>query len=94
MKIDDVIFASLISETTYKLIYRVPGWGFLYQVYQARLGECMLNRSARLQEHLLNRSPLRTHVESLGKPHGSTSILKALLGKFDIKRHSPSILYL
>ena len=27
---------------------------------------------------------LRTHVESLGKPRDSTSILKALSGKFDI----------
>ena len=39
-------------------------------------------------------SALRTHVESLGKPPMSTSILKALPGKPDIKRHSPSILYL
>ena len=31
-------------------------------------------------------SALRTHVESLG-------VLKALPGKLDIKRHSPSILY-
>ena len=30
--------------------------------------------------------------ESLGKPHDSTSILEALTGKLDIKRHSPSIL--
>ena len=40
-------------------------------------------------------SALRTHVESLGKPCDvSTSILKALPGKLDIKRHSPSILYI
>ena len=32
-------------------------------------------------------SALRTHVESLGKPSMSTSILKALPGKLDIKRH-------
>ena len=36
---------------------------------------------------------LRTHVESLGKPRDSTSVLKALPGKLDNKRHSPSILY-
>ena len=36
----------------------------------------------------------RTHVQSLGKPCDSTSILKALSGKLDIKRHSPSSLYL
>ena len=34
-------------------------------------------------------SALRTHVESLGK----TCDVKALLGKLDIKRDSPSILY-
>ena len=39
-------------------------------------------------------SALRMHVESLGKPRDSTSILKALPGKLDIKRHLPSILYL
>ena len=37
---------------------------------------------------------LRTHVEWLGKSLGmSTSVLKALPGKLDIKSHSPSILY-
>ena len=36
----------------------------------------------------------RTHVESLWKPDESTSVLRALPGKLDIKRHSPSILYL
>ena len=39
-------------------------------------------------------SASRTHVESLGKPLDSTSILEALPGKIDIKRHSHSILYL
>ena len=37
---------------------------------------------------------LRMHVEWLGKPRDSTCILKALPGKLDIKRHSPSTLYL
>ena len=40
-------------------------------------------------------SALRTHLESFGKSLAmSTSVLKALLGKLDIKRHSPSILYI
>ena len=39
-------------------------------------------------------SASRTHVESLGKPHDSTSVLEALPGKVAIKRHSTSILYL
>ena len=38
-------------------------------------------------------STLRTHVESLGKPRDVNIVLKALPGKLDIKRHSPSILY-
>ena len=38
-------------------------------------------------------SASRTRVESLHKPRDSTSVLKALPGKLDIKRHSPSILY-
>ena len=33
-------------------------------------------------------SALRTHVESLGKPRDVTSVLEALSGKLDIKRHS------
>ena len=40
-------------------------------------------------------SALRTHVESLGKSLAmTTSVLKALPGKLDIKRHSPSIIYI
>ena len=39
-------------------------------------------------------SALRTHVESFGKPRDVNKRLKALPGKLDIKRHSPSILYL
>ena len=34
------------------------------------------------------------HVKSFGKPRDSTSVLKALPDKLDIKRHSASILYL
>ena len=50
-------------------------------------GSCLLISS-------LPGSALRIHVESLGKPRDVKSVLKALPGKFDIKRHSPSILYL
>ena len=39
-------------------------------------------------------SASRTHVEALGRPHDSTSILEALPGKPNIKRHSTSILYI
>ena len=35
---------------------------------------------------------MRTHVKSRGKPRHLTSVLKALPGKLDIKRHSPSTL--
>ena len=38
-------------------------------------------------------SASRKHVETLGKPRASTSVLKAFPGKHDIKRHSPSIFY-
>ena len=38
-------------------------------------------------------SALRMHVESASLAM-STSVLEALPGKLDIKRHSPSILYL
>ena len=41
----------------------------------------------------LTGSAWRMHVELLGKPRDSTSVLKALPGKPDIERHSPSILY-
>ena len=35
----------------------------------------------------------RVHFQSFSKSRDSTSVLKALPGKLDIKRHSPSILY-
>ena len=38
-------------------------------------------------------SALRMHVKSLIKLRDSKSVLEALPGKLDIKRHSPSILY-
>ena len=63
------VIASWKSETMDKL-NRV----FWYQVYQAKLLERMLNRSASLAM--------------------STSVLNALPEKLDIKRYSPSILYL
>ena len=37
---------------------------------------------------------MRRHIESLGKPCIVKSVLKALPGRLDIKRHSPSILYI
>ena len=64
---------NLKRETMCKLINRIPGRVFRYQVYQARLRERMLNRSTCLAM--------------------SISVLEALPGKIDIKRHSPSILY-
>ena len=39
-------------------------------------------------------SALKTHVESLGKPHNVNKRSQALPGKLDIKRHSPSISYI
>ena len=58
MKIDDVIFASLRSETTYKLIYRVP---------ESRLLRSSLpGKASRMYVGLLSLAALRTHVESLG----------------------------
>ena len=39
-------------------------------------------------------SALRMHVESLGKPRYVKKFLKALHGKLDIKRQSPSNLYI
>ena len=49
-------------------------FGYFDKVYQARLLERMLKRSASLVM--------------------STTVLKALLGRLDIKRHSPSFFYL
>ena len=52
----------------------------------------LINRipGSRLLISSLPGSCLRMHVESLGK---SRDVNKALPGKLDIKRHSPSILY-
>ena len=47
--------------------------------------------------HLLRSSLLgsasRMHVKSLGKPYDVNMRSQALPGKLDIKKHSPSILY-
>ena len=79
MKITSI--ASLKRETIDKLINRIPG--------------------SRLFISSLPGSALRMHVELLGKPRDvskclviSTSFLKTLPGKLDIKRHSPSTLYI
>ena len=55
----------------------------------------LINRISglRLLVSSLPGSTSRMHVESLGKPCDSTSVLKVLPGKLDIKRHSTSILY-
>ena len=52
------------------------------------------NLGSRLLISSLPGSALRTLVESLGKPRNVNNVLKALPGKLDIKRHSPSILYI
>ena len=39
-------------------------------------------------------SALRTHDQSLGKPRDVNKHSQRLPGKLDIKRHSPSILYI
>ena len=62
----------IYNTTHYSIEYKVRV--FLYQVYQARLWERSLNRSASLAM--------------------STTVRKALPGKLNIKRHTPSILYL
>ena len=90
-----VIIASLKSETRNKLINRIPGSRILIsslpgsasRTHVESLGKPrdVNKRSQRLRERMLNRSA------SLAM---STSVLKALPGKLDIKRHSPSILYL
>ena len=55
----------------------------------------LINRipGSRLLISSLPDSASRTHVESLGSLAMSTDVLEALPGKLDIKRHSPSILY-
>ena len=56
----------------------------------------LINRipGSRLLILSLSGSVLRMYVESLASLVMSTSVLKALPGKLDIKRHSPSILYI
>ena len=39
-------------------------------------------------------SALRTYIESRDKPRDSTDVLKDLPDKLNIKRHSPSSLYI
>ena len=70
---NDVIIASLKSETMGKLINRIPGSRLLI----SSIGLA-----------------LRTHVNRSASLVMSTCVLKAWPGKLDIKRHSPSILYL
>ena len=60
---------------------QLVNWSIEYQVWLF----CYQVYKARLWEHMLN------GLSSLAL---STSVLKALSGKLDIKRHSPSILYI
>ena len=56
----------------------------------------LINRilGSRLLISSLPGSALKTHVESLGKPRDVNKRSQSLPGKLDIKRHSPSILYI
>ena len=56
----------------------------------------LINRipGSRLLISSLPGSVLRTHVDRSTSLAMSTSVLKTLPGKLDIKRHSPSILYI
>ena len=56
----------------------------------------LINRipGSRLVISSLPGSALRSHVESLSKPRDVNMRSQILVGKLDIKRHSPSILYL
>ena len=56
----------------------------------------LINRipGSRLLISSLPGSVLRTHVESLGKPRDVNKRSQSLACKLDIKRHSPSILYI
>ena len=56
----------------------------------------LINRipGSRLLISSLPGSALRTHIQSLSKPCNVNKRSKSLPGKLDIKRHSPSILYI
>ena len=80
-KIDNyIIISSLKSESTCKLINRIPG---LCLMISSLPGKALRTHV----ESLCKAS--RMHVESLGKPSDSTSVLEVLPVKLDIKRHSP-----
>ena len=68
----------------------------VYNVIIPSLKSKLINRIPGLHlliSHLPG-SAWRMHAELLGKPCNSTSLLEALPGNFDIKRHSPSVLYI
>ena len=68
--------------------------GLLCKCYLKSESTCkLINRipGSHLLISSLSGSASRMHVELLGKPRDSTSVLEALPGKFVIKRHSPSI---
>ena len=92
-KIENCItVASLKSETMGKLI-EYQARVLWYQVYQARLRERMLNRSASSGKLDIKRHPPSILYISASLAM-STSVLEALPGKLDIKRHVPCILYI
>ena len=74
---DAFVIASLKSEATCKLVNRTPGSRRSFDIKFTLY-------QARPREHMSNRSA------SLAM---STNVPEALPGKLDIKRHSPSILY-
>ena len=56
----------------------------------------LINRipGSRLLKSSLPGSALRMHVESPSKPRAVNKLSQSLSGKLNIKRHSPSILYI
>ena len=75
--------------------HKIENYVILASLKSETMGK-LINRipGLRLFISSLPGSALRTHVESLASLKMSTSVLKALPGKLDIKRHSPSFLYL
>ena len=88
-----------------KLINRIPGSRLLISSLQGSVLITLVNRSASLamSTSVLKALPGTLYFKKKHSPSilyisaslaMSTGILKALPGKLDIKRHSPSILYL
>ena len=75
--------------------HKIENYVIITSLKNVTMGK-LINRipCSRLLISSLPRSALTTHVESLGKHRDMNNVLKALPGKLDIKRHSPSILCL